>query len=309
MRRMRAVVSLAVAIGVAVAGAAGAAGSPPAGTAAEVHALVVASARITRVAPGVAAQLADPAALTTRFAFPAAGLGCYPPTPCAFGDRSSARLIVLFGDSHALMWLPALDRLATARSLRVDVFWAPTCPLVVLAGLAYLDGGPRANCPAYRRAAIAAIRRLSPMLVVLAERTYQVVREPGAVPFTKSAWAAALEATIRAVGSPSTKVALLEDVEAFRANPLQCLAAYPSDVQAHCSHANPSPEMPGEQAAEQLAAARTATLFVQTVPWFCDRRCSPIVGDYVVHYDQGHVAVPYAEYLSGVLDHALKPLL
>jgi hypothetical protein len=29
----------------------------------------------------------------------------------------------------------------------------------------------------------------------------------------------------------------------------------------------------------------------------------------LVHYDQGHVSVPYAKYLSGVFGAAIKPLL
>ncbi|WP_409474085.1 hypothetical protein [Streptomyces sp. HC307] len=31
---------------------------------------------------------------------------------CAYGDRSSDKVVVLYGDSHATQWFPAVERLS-----------------------------------------------------------------------------------------------------------------------------------------------------------------------------------------------------
>jgi hypothetical protein len=115
-----------------------------------------------------------------------------------------------------------------------------------------------------------------------------------------------LEATIRSIKSVHTKVALMEDPIAFTSNPLQCVVAYQSAIQRRCSVKNPNVRAPSHQAAERTAAKATGITFVSTIPWFCTKTCSPVVGSYLVHYDQGHVAVPYAKYLATVFTQALK---
>ena len=44
--------------------------------------------------------------------------------PCVYGDPGSKTAVVLFGDSHAAQWFPALNALATQRSWRL--MWSIT---------------------------------------------------------------------------------------------------------------------------------------------------------------------------------------
>lgn len=85
---------------------------------------------------------------------------------CPIGDRQAARTVVVYGNSHAGMWSPALGRLGRRDGYRV-------IPLVKV-GCAPFDveqknrGGPYPECPAFRRWAVREITRLRPDAVVLA---------------------------------------------------------------------------------------------------------------------------------------------
>jgi hypothetical protein len=299
---MRRLIAAGVLCSILASGIAFAAGSP--GTAAQVKALVAASTKINKLTPALSAELANASSLSTRSVYPSVGSACL--TACAFGNLASSKTIVIFGDSHALMWLPTV--ITAEPAYKIDLFWDQTCALAAIPGLYFKDGVQNANCAPFRSGAIAAIKTIDPKLVILGERTYQAYTT-GGVPVSDATWAKALEATILKIKSKTTHVALMQDVIAFDLHPIDCLAAYPSNIQKHCTVLNPNPKTPAHQPAEKTAATVTGIKLVITIPWFCTTRCSPVVGTYIVHSDQGHISVPYAKYLAGVLATAIAPLL
>ena len=47
---------------------------------------------------------------------------------CTLGDVTGTHLMVLYGDSHALMWIPAFDAIAKAEHWRLVVLGKLGCP-------------------------------------------------------------------------------------------------------------------------------------------------------------------------------------
>ena len=54
------------------------------------------------------------------------------PVDCVYGDPQGTRTAVLFGDSHAAQWLPALDRYARDRGWRLEYHTKAACSPVLL---------------------------------------------------------------------------------------------------------------------------------------------------------------------------------
>ena len=54
------------------------------------------------------------------------------PADCVYGDAQGTRTAVLFGDSHAAQWLPALDRYARERGWRLEYHTKAACSPVLL---------------------------------------------------------------------------------------------------------------------------------------------------------------------------------
>lgn len=297
MRRTIALAGLALALGSSGALAAPAPASP-----AQVAAAVRSSASVKDVSAAVARQLTTDQ--TTQHLYPATTTGCSTATSCVFGDKASRTTWVLLGDSHALMWLPALDPIAQARRARLVVLWDSTCPVAALSGLSYQDydkvGVENPGCAAWRSSAVGIARRLRPAATILGERTAGAELVGKAVP--EATWQAALERTLRQLPHP----VMLQDVGFFDSPVPLCLAASPSNVQS-CSVPWPNAKYPGEQPAERAAAKAVGAPLVATAQWFCKpRSCSPVVGAYAVFYDEGHVAADYAQWLRGVLGAALR---
>ena len=51
---------------------------------------------------------------------------------CATGDTASATTVALVGDSHAAMWNPAFQQIATQRHWRLEILAKAGCPLLDL---------------------------------------------------------------------------------------------------------------------------------------------------------------------------------
>lgn len=309
--RRAALSSIVAASSLLASGLAGASPSTP-GTAAQVAHLVAVSHEITQVNAQVAAVLSGPSDIPQR-RFPVIANGCNTVTQCVFGDPKGKRTIVLFGDSHAMMWVPALDPVARKDGDRLILLWAPACPASMVTGYAYIEEvvTTDAQCASWKATQIHSIHSLRPTVVLIGERTGAIVHVSDHARFTTAQWEAGLKSTISQLksGLPKTKIGVLEDLVFFDADVPVCLSAFPTEVQKKCSVPNPNPKYPGQQAAESEAARLTGATLVRTRQWFCTTHCSPIVGSMVTYYNEGHVSATYAAFLSGVLGSALAPLL
>jgi hypothetical protein len=314
MRGRRTLLKSAAVLGVAacvLAGAPSAIGTaklPTPGTATQVAALVAASSSITSLPKYLLPPLGQAGSDTPGAYYPKAMHRCLTLSQCVFGDRAAKRTIVLFGDSHAQMWLPALVPVARTLGYRFVLVWEPGCPSATIDVWDGATHSTNVQCNTWRAQAIVAIRRRAPALVLLASRTSDI---PGAgnVPTSDAAWQAGLETTIAALRTATTKVAVVGDVTVFSPKVLpQCLAAYPTAVQS-CSVSNPNGKTRQHFAAERAAASAEHVPYVNPRKWLCTAVCSPVIGTMVAYFDTFHVTATYAEYLSGVWLAAIRPLV
>ena len=236
-------------------------------------------------------------------------LGCATLTSCTFGPMSAKKSLVILGDSHAMMWIPAIIPNAIKLGYKISLVWEPACPLASLSVPAIFPPDFRPNtCATWLSSTLAAVAHVAPQAIILGERSARVIAQGGTIPFSSAAWQAGLETTINALKGAHTKIALLGDTPYSSQQPASCLAIHPRAVQS-CGVANPSPDYPGQQIAEAAASVSTGSTFIPTLPWFCTKTCSPVIGKYFAYYDQGHVSTTYALYLSGVMTAALKGVL
>ncbi len=282
-----------------------------AGTAAEVAIAIKKSTAITKVTPEVFTQLAGAANDNVAKDFPkAANPGCDTVTACVYGLKTSSKTLLLFGDSHASMWLPALAGIATQAKVRLVLLWHAGCHVADVA-VTYEPPGPIGGydfCMTWLPQQITAIQQLKPTSILISERTTQVYGA-GTTAFTSQQWQDGLVRTIEQLVAKGTKIALFEDLPWSNLAPPNCLAMHRTTVQ-QCGTTYPNPANPGQQVAEQAAAFATHTMFIRTHQWFCNKTiCSPVIGNMITKWDQGHVSATYARYLATVLATAVKPLL
>jgi len=283
---------------------------PAPGTAAQVSRLVGASHAITSLNTALKQRLLTALADNAGRGYPITKNGCATLTKCVFGDTKASKTVVLFGDSHAQMWIPAMNRIGVSHKLKVALLFLPSCPAASLDVWLRYTNTAFGQCTAARKNWIAAVDKLHPVLVVLADRTTSTytLASQGTQLFTDAQWKSGLETTITGLAASKAKIAILGDTTAFNSVVPVCLAAYPTQVQM-CAVPDPNPAVPGHQGAERAAAIADGASYIDTSKWLCTSTCSPVIGNYIVYTDQTHITMTYAGYLSGVLSAALKALL
>lgn len=303
----RAPVALAAAVALLGVGPRAEPALPKPGSAGQIAAAVASATHIERLPNDLVPNLYDIVNDDAGTYYPGSGKGCSGTSKCVYGDVHAKRSIVLFGDSHAYMWLPAIVPYALSQKLKVVLLWSPGCPA---AGVTILDPAtdkPDTACTAYRRSSITQIAKLDPLLVLLASRT-TMVSGPTGKPISQATWQAGLEHTILAVQTKTTKVAVIGDITQFSTILPDCLAANANQVQ-QCSTPDPNPKVPDHFAAEKAAAKAEHVTYINPHPWLCTSTCSPIVGVYAAYYNNNHVTATYAAYLSGVFGSDLRTIL
>jgi peptidoglycan/LPS O-acetylase OafA/YrhL len=271
------------------------------GSPAQVADLVAASTRIQRIPAD-----AVPSLLASAHDFGAPHGPCTPAVSqttvpgCMFGDLHGRRTMVLYGDSHALMWFRAIDAIAEQAHWRLVLLgkgycmanqYPPDVQEIPILG----------SCARWQTFADRRIRQLRPDLVVV---TQEYQNGPGRVPYTGEQWQRALEETLSKIRGPHTKFIVLGNIPDADASPADCLARNPMDVQA-CSVPNTNKNKIYD-AAEKAAVNAFDGRYISVRKWFCSRRCSPIIGRYFVYVNGLHVTASYATYLERVLADGLR---
>jgi hypothetical protein len=214
-------------------------------------------------------------------------------SPCKLGDTASQKTLVLFGDSHALMWVPAVAAYARRYGYVVRPVLKYSCDL---------QNWNRGQCVTWRRWAYKETRSLHPKLVLLG--TFY-----NASPETVSQELEVSRLTTMADGvrSAASKVVLIGDPPGVGVNPAPCLLGTRARMST-CSYQTYGETAELTDAAE--GAADSFGAFLDTTPWFCfDNVCPMVIGQTIAYFDQSHITTQYAEELAPLFTSGLEHVL
>lgn len=235
--------------------------------------------------------------------------------PCIYGDTKSHTSVVVFGDSHAKMWLPALTVIAKAQHWRIVGLVKSGCPAaeVSLASW-FLNGGLYSACSRWRSAAMARIAALHPRVVIVAWARWLEELEarptPGIPAGYGSPWLDGVAAAFSYLRRAARRVVFISDIPTLRWSAPDCLAAHESDVRACAPTRNDAIRLPAVRAQELGLAQRDGVTSIDPTPWFCTPTVCPIVvGNILVYHDDSHMTKQWAQFITPVLAHAIVPIV
>ena len=220
---------------------------------------------------------------------------------CTFGDPDGTREVVLFGDSHALQWLPALVIAAEAGGLAGDHAHQGGLP----AGpgdLRAQGAGAAASCEAWRAEALAWLAAQPPDLLLMtgAGRDYHLLGadgEPLSEDDAFEAWQAGLAATLAEVPG-TTRAVVLADTPLMRRNPVSCLEDSPGDMSA-CQTPRAAALGGRLDALERQTAEAAGASFESLSDLVCPYDpCPVVVGDVLLWRNADHITATFAELLA-----------
>ncbi|MFI7547701.1 acyltransferase family protein [Actinoplanes sp. NPDC049599] len=226
--------------------------------------------------------------------------------PCAYGDLSSPTTVVLFGDSHAGHWFPALEAAALARHWKLVVVTKSAC--TAADGVIYLEQLKRefTECVQWRKEAWRYTRSLRPAKVVVAS-TYPSNDLLGVTGTQDQAWAAAWQRSIGRLSAPGTEVYFVNDTP-WQAGPApDCLSAHMDEPSACARDRRSAINLPGRRKLIADTVRAAGATVIDPTPWFCTAtKCPSVIGNILVYRDMHHVTTAYSRLLAPVLGAALQ---
>ncbi|MDX2813221.1 acyltransferase family protein [Streptomyces sp. PA03-5A] len=225
---------------------------------------------------------------------------------CVYGDRSAPKTVVLFGDSHAAQWFPALDRLARERHWRLVSLTKASCKVAAVTTV--YQGEPYTSCDRWRTKALARIRSLKPALVIASSSDTADLARPSADP--RRQWTDGFERTYRELARSGAQVLAIEDTPWPKGDAVDCAGTHPQELERCASEIGQAVRDPDKKREITEAAAATGVSVVDPVPWLCGTGgdCPVVVADTFVYRDDSHLTESYAEAIAPVLDHEMTVL-
>ncbi|MFZ4717845.1 MAG: acyltransferase family protein [Ilumatobacteraceae bacterium] len=227
------------------------------------------------------------------------------PKQCIYGDANGATTIVLFGDSHAAQWMPAMHQAAAQHGWRLLLHVKKACPTAEIPTSQDPNG---TDCGAWRAAVIQQMASLRPDLVVMSAYRYKQVgaavgRNPDDV------WREGLDLTMSKLRPSAGKVIVLGDSATPTSDVPSCVAGNITGV-ANCISSRDAAVRTGRLAVERDIAAKYDASFVPTSDWMCtDQYCPVVVGNVLMYRDNSHLTATASAFLAPYVDAMLASAL
>jgi SGNH domain (fused to AT3 domains) len=200
---------------------------------------------------------------------------------CTYGDVQSATTVVLYGDSHAAQWFPALEKLARERHFKLISLTKSACPSVDV---------PRADQGAFKNVHCEKWRKsIHPAAVIMS--SFQYFTPPSGFPDKNKWWRDGQLRLLTELRGTSDHLIYISDTPRPVRDIPNCLASRDSHS---CDSTERTP-------------VRIINGFEKIDPtgWLCSTYCPAIQNGYVVYRDASHISVAAALALKPQLETAL----
>jgi hypothetical protein len=229
---------------------------------------------------------------------------------CLYGNLKSTTTIALFGDSHALSWFPAVERVAKSAGWRLLSLTMSTCSPADMpiwnASLTQVNTA----CAKWRASAIKRLIKERPAIILVAgTRGFAAAAAPGIALVGDARalrWGAGMQRTLARLVPAAGKVIVIADTPLSLVDPPVCLAKHPTSVLACAT--------PVEKAindawlnGEHNAADRAGAGFIDPALWVCPSSpCPVVIGKVLVYRNSGHLTAVFAATLAARLRNAIN---
>ncbi|HEY4898797.1 MAG TPA: acyltransferase family protein [Candidatus Nanopelagicaceae bacterium] len=232
--------------------------------------------------------------------------------PCIYGDITSNTTVVLFGDSHALEWFPAINQVAKENKWKLLSLTMSACSPANIPAYNPDTGSLMKNCPIWRVASIKRIITAHPYLVLIASTRGFETEKNGVVlkgARRSAVFKAGMNETISLLKSSGARVLMMSDTPVIGKDPLVCLSAHPKSTLACATPVNKAISDDWIAIETQIAKQNSIQL-IKPQMWICPTDpCPVVIGNILTYFDTGHMTATFSQALAGELKVAIAKAL
>lgn len=220
--------------------------------------------------------------------------------PCVYGDPSSDTTVVLFGDSHAMQYFPALNKIAKKRDWRLVGLTKSACTPAEVKTYNPQLRREYGECDTWRKKTLQRIVKEDPSMVITGQQDVKTVMKSGRR-LNKHDSAVALEkgyaATLRTLKKHADTVITLAD-SPHPPKDIPVCVAKSMDHLTTCAFS----ERVGERftpVTKKVSRKVDGVQLLDATPRFCpDATCPAVIGDVLVYRNAGHITATYMRTLT-----------
>ena len=208
------------------------------------------------------------------------------PKPCSYGDLKSAQTVVIWGDSKANQWWPALDVAGKKNNFKVVEYTMSFCPAPAFFKIPNF-GKPFPQCISYRNTALTEILALKPNLIILSSQRWNSTISKDIEE--------AYSYILKPISDAGIKSIVISDTPAPREDIPQCLSLHLTNS-SYCDSPfnsyDPYPTL-------QSIGKQWNVPVINPTNWFCTAiDCPAVVNQIIVYRDNSHISTAFAKSLS-----------
>jgi peptidoglycan/LPS O-acetylase OafA/YrhL len=235
---------------------------------------------------------------------------------CSFGP-SDATTLVLFGDSHAEQWLPALIRVASPARWHIVTLLKAACPSATVPVYNPRLGREEYECSTWRTKALSYIYSIRPSIVLVSDSSGYVKLPSSEDPYAQLSiqkWRDGTRSTLRNLNSVAALTVLLRDTPRPDIDVPICLSrasTHPLLFPASTCHVPEQRALANSVWEAEISAAQPfehVSLLDMTDRFCRGGQCSPMLNGMVVYRDGNHMTSTFAASLAPVLSSAIISL-
>ncbi len=228
---------------------------------------------------------------------------------CLYGKVNSKTTIALFGDSHALSWFPAVERLAIDKGWRLISLTMSACTPAEIPAYMPRNHSVSWACAEWRDAALGLLEQVHPAVIIAAgTRGFATVDDAGNLltgSARTAAWEAGVERTVDRLKEAGGRVIWMADTPIARVDPPICLARHLRSTLACAT--------PVSYAVNQVWLSEEHYMtqiedvgFIDPSLWICPTSpCPAVIGRVQVYRDAGHMTATFMATLAKRLEKAV----
>ena len=225
---------------------------------------------------------------------------------CEGGDVNANRLIVLYGDSHATMWMPAFDAMCKAAGWKIRMFAKLACPLVEETIWSYQLNRPFEECQRWQSKVLSDIENLQPEIIVVTDQWKPAVKDgkihdAGVVPL----WQRAFEPAMKKLAGFTDRLILLENSPSLSEDPVSCITMR-DPLPLFCMPFTEDAARDDINSIEKRGVEAAGGEFISVVKWACTNFCPTVIGGRIAYFDRWHFTNTFVMWLKPLLKLALK---
>ncbi|HEU0286772.1 MAG TPA: acyltransferase family protein [Nocardioidaceae bacterium] len=229
---------------------------------------------------------------------------------CPIGAVGSDRRMVVLGDSHAQMWLPALDLIAQRTGYELVPITKLGCTPYAVVAWKFDRDEVYTECNDFHPWALDQVRLADPDVIIVGSASVIRSVDPTtgdllSPDIARQTWRNGARSLAEELLTIAPDVLFMEDINRLPWNPADCLSNLRKTA-ADCTF-SPSEWVADSNRLVRHGIAGTGAWQLKTHDWFCLRdRCPTVVAGRSVYGDDDHMASGYAVYLVDALEKRLR---